>query len=113
MTTIPGSWLRAELLTVVDDLVRERHAQDQKWGQQNHIDGTGRHGDADVADLDRAKCKANGPDSDHDDNWRDILQEEVSEAFAETDPQLLRAELVQVMAVTAAWIEAIDRRTSA
>ncbi|WPM94355.1 hypothetical protein VG1_CDS0031 [Arthrobacter phage Cupello] len=39
-----------------------------------------------------------------------ILLEEVFEATAEEDPATLRKELVQVAAVTAQWIEAIDRR---
>ncbi len=46
-------------------------------------------------------------------NWKTILLEEVAEAFAENDPATLRRELVQVAAVAAAWIEAIDRRASA
>jgi hypothetical protein len=97
---------------ILAEIAAERAAQDAKWGEQHHADGTGRDGDADMALLDRAKCKANGPDGDHDDNWRDILQEEVSEAFAETDPVLLRAELVQVAAVAVNWIESIDRRAA-
>jgi hypothetical protein len=44
--------------------------------------------------------------------WVDILREEVFEAFAETDPALLRAELVQVGAMAAKWIESIDGRES-
>lgn len=97
----------AKTVNVLGDILRERVQQDAKWGEQNHPDGTGRDGDADMAKLDRAKCKANAPDED---NWRDILQEEVSEAFAETHPSALRAELIQVAAVAAAWVEAIDRR---
>jgi hypothetical protein len=42
--------------------------------------------------------------------WRHILTEEVYEAFAESDPTKLRAELVQVAAVAVQWIQAIDRR---
>jgi hypothetical protein len=42
--------------------------------------------------------------------WRDILLEEVAEAFAEDDPGRLRAELIQVAAVATQWVEAIDRR---
>lgn len=94
---------------VLADIAAERARQLAKWGEQNHPDGTGRPGDDDMANLDRAKCKANGPDED---NWRDILQEEVSEAFAETHPLALRAELVQVAAVAVAWIETIDRRAA-
>jgi len=42
--------------------------------------------------------------------WRDILYEEVLEAYVETDWSALRAELVQVAAVAVAWIEHLDRR---
>lgn len=42
--------------------------------------------------------------------WRDILAEEFNEALAESDPDRLRAELVQVAAVAVNWVEAIDRR---
>ncbi|MER6951259.1 hypothetical protein ABT294_45315 [Nonomuraea sp. NPDC000554] len=43
-------------------------------------------------------------------SWRHILHEEVLEAFAEDDPELLRAELVQVAAVAVKWVQALDRR---
>lgn len=42
--------------------------------------------------------------------WLLIALEEALEAFSETDPVKLRAELVQLGAVVVAWIEAIDRR---
>ncbi|HYF53037.1 MAG TPA: hypothetical protein VEA41_02135 [Salinarimonas sp.] len=42
--------------------------------------------------------------------YSQILAEEVAEALAESDPMLLRAELVQVAAVAVQWVEAIDRR---
>jgi len=42
--------------------------------------------------------------------WRHILFEEVAEALAEDDPALLRGELVQVGAVVAQWLQAIDHR---
>jgi hypothetical protein len=85
----------------------ERQRQLKRWGDQVHPDGTGRPGDTEEADRLRAACKANGPEED---NWRDILAEEVAEAFAETDQYLLRSELVQCAAVIAAWIVDIDRR---
>jgi len=91
---------------VEGDVRREREAQDQKWGEQNHPDGTG---DAQVwADHARAVCQqaaANGSVT-----WKHILWEEVAEAFAETDPAKLRTELIQVAAVAMTWVEAIDRR---
>ncbi len=101
---------------VLDDIVVERERQDEKWGEQNHPDGTGpgvlflrnpdmTHAEAEV--IFGTRCRTNTP---AEDNWRDILMEEVAEAFAEDDPFKLRKELVQVAAVAAQWIEAIDRR---
>ena len=106
---------------VMYDVLVERGAQDKKWGQQDHPDGTGSderiltHTDvnldlrtgAELARIFKARCQGNSPEED---NWRDILLEEVFEAFAETDPAELRDELIQVAAVAASWVEAIDRR---
>lgn len=85
----------------------ERQAQLAKWGDQNHPDGTGRPGDREEADRLRAICKANAPAKD---NWRDILAEEIAEAFAETDPERLCIELVQSAAVIAAWLADLTER---
>lgn len=106
---------------VAREIIQERVRQDAKWGVQNHPDGTGpyrrilkgaginldlRTG-AELANIFRAKCQANGP---NDDNWRDILLEEVFEAMAEEDQDRLRTELIQVAAVAVSWVECIDRR---
>jgi hypothetical protein len=40
--------------------------------------------------------------------WLHVLNEEVCEAFAETDPVALRAELVQVAATALRWVRALD-----
>jgi hypothetical protein len=95
---------------VLADISAERIAQDAKWGEQNHPDGTGNKSQQDYADQARKWCEAafgSGYGT-----WADVLAEEVAEANAERDPAKLRAELVQVAAVAAAWIEAIDRRTA-
>lgn len=97
------------LVNVLGEVHQERYRQEEKWGQQNHPDGTGRLGDVERAFDARLRCQQNSPDND---NWRDILDEEVKEAFAEYHPDQIRAELVQVAAVAVAWIEAIDRRAS-
>jgi hypothetical protein len=86
----------------------ERIRQFAQWGRQTHPDGTGRPGDREQADHMRAICKANGPGAD---NWRDILAEEVAEAFAETDPELLEIELIQCAAVISNWIDTIRSRS--
>lgn len=100
---------RPERLAAVLELIAgERLLQDQKWGEQNHIDGTG--GNQVTADLARMVCQQAAKFGQL--TWRQVLDEEVQEAFAESDPARLRAELVQVAAVAVAWIESIDRRDS-
>ncbi|MFE2941006.1 NUDIX hydrolase [Streptomyces sp. NPDC059255] len=94
---------------VLAEIASERRRQDDKFGEQNHPDGTGQHPEQIDADVARMACQqaADGGYLD----WLHILREEVAEALAESDPARLRAELVQVAAVAAAWVEAIDRRT--
>lgn len=93
-------------VTVIADVLQERARQDTQWGEQNHPDGTG--GNQAAADLARRVCQQAADAGQL--TWRQVLDEEVQEAFAEADPGRLRTELVQVAAVAVAWIEAIDRR---
>lgn len=97
-------------LNPVERAVRdEREAQDRKWGEQNHPDGTGPDGNrAAMAALARATCQEAAERGAV--TWHHILREEVYEALAEDDPAKLRTELIQVAAVAQAWAEAIDRR---
>jgi hypothetical protein len=89
-------------------VLEERWRQDQKWGEQNHENGTG--SESDRADAEIAKSLTDAFFRANKGDWKLILNEEVHEAFAESDPEKLRAELIQVAAVTMAWIECIDRR---
>lgn len=86
----------------------ERGRQLAKFGDQWHPDGTGGSGRRAQADGFRADCEylANNDCT----TWFPVLLEEVYEAGAEDDPAQLRAELVQVAAVCAAWINDLDRR---
>jgi hypothetical protein len=102
---------------VLGEVADERTRQDAKWGEQNHPDGTGSAipwplfvGDGTAAanrarELTDRRAKAGTV------TFRDILTEEAAEAYAESDPAKLRAELIQIAAVACAWAEAIDRRT--
>jgi len=105
------------------DVEVERSRQNLKWGEQNHPDGTGPDvywtdslgncADAtEVADLVRERCQEHFGTARQVGTWLDVALEEIGEAFAESDPIRLRAELVQVAAVFVAWIEALDRRPS-
>jgi NTP pyrophosphatase (non-canonical NTP hydrolase) len=98
---------RAEIF---HEITNERRRQDQLFGVQDHADGTG-HPDyvnaAHTARLTVATLNSFGAIT-----WLSVLTEEVCEAFAETDPDKLREELIQVAAVAVAWAEAIDRRNT-
>ncbi len=112
---------------VLGEIDVERLRQDTKWGEQNHPDGTGEdwphmvipaygwNVDSTVAQhaarLARLNCQRHAKTGNV--TWLHIGLEEVAEAFAETAPEKLRAELIQVAAVMVAWIEAIDRRATA
>ncbi len=88
----------------------EENAALIKFGRQYDIpDGT-RVSDFDVWVRDdvRAICRRAADDGTV--TWRHVLDEEVCEAFAESDPARLRAELIQVAAVALRWIDAIDSR---
>ena len=97
-------------MRVLSEVQAERAAQDVTWGVQNHPDGTGGRGRVASANAARIACQSSAERGEV--TFLDILAEEVAEAFAETGPELLRAELIQVAAVCVAWVEAIDRRTA-
>ncbi|GII30227.1 hypothetical protein [Planotetraspora mira] len=106
--TRPGDYgAPGSLAKVLADVTAERVAQDAMWGVQEHPDGTGpeRRPDADRARQAVEDAAARGLPT-----WRDILYEEVMEAFAEDDPEHLRAELIQVAAVAVKWVQALDQR---
>ena len=104
--------------TISEHILEERVLQLKKWGPQSHPDGTGarvayagflgfmeQHADSAKKRTDYAARKGIL-------TWRDILLEEIFEAMAESDPEALRAELVQSSAVIAAWIQDIDTRAT-
>ena len=108
-----------QIRPVLEEVAQERLRQVDKWGHQNHPDGTGdvwemcngRHAGwaEEWADDMRRRCQE-APERQWGDLWSLILMEEVAEAFAEEQPDRLREELIQVAAVACAWVEAIDRR---
>ncbi|MEU2339947.1 hypothetical protein ABZ608_41550 [Streptomyces sp. NPDC013172] len=91
-----------------EDVDTERQAQLAKWGDQHHPDGTGYDGSNMHADFWRQRCQ--DAFADGEGTWGHVLLEEVFEAIAEQDPATLRAELIQVAAVCAAWIADLDSR---
>lgn len=104
----PADPQQQAIAAVLAEVRAERARQLAKWGVQHRPDGTGGEGSQMDARLMRLRCEdaeqAGGA------NWRQVLLEEVYEALAESDPAELRAELVQIAAVCAAWVEDIDSR---
>lgn len=96
---------------ILDAIWDERERQIRKWGEQVHPDGTDtRPVTLWARELDTMLCEQHTQDGTL--TWRHILQEEVSEAFAEVEWLKLRAELIQVAAVCAAWVEDGDQRSA-
>lgn len=97
-----------DLEFIFDEVARERARQDGKWGEQNHPDGTG--GEY-FKQLERdARMDYEYAAKDGSITWALILREELYEALSATSLKELDEELNQVMAVAAAWRQAIARR---
>lgn len=117
MTAVVESGHQARVLC---DVAEERARQREKHGDQRHLpDGTAPMrwsiafgSNVSIAreerDILQRNCRVAAAAQRV--TFRDILLEEVAEAFAEDDPEKLRAELVQVAAVAVQWVEAIDAR---
>jgi hypothetical protein len=98
---------------IASEMMDERVAQIERWGQQDHPSS---YSDIEVHQAKKAadywKAVNDRRVDEGNLTWDGILLEEVFEALAESDDTLRREELVQVAAVAAAEIEAIDRRAS-
>lgn len=99
---------RAGLQRVLNEVAGERLQQHARFGEQNLPSGTGgKHWRRFLATA-RETCETRFAACDG--SFLVLLAEEVAEAFVESDSAALRAELVQVAALTVQWIEALDRR---
>lgn len=92
---------------VLAEVEAERAKQDEKWGEQNHPNGSGKELFKEYAEVAKRLCDAAAKKGTL--TWAKILEEEFWEALAEGDAKKLRVELVQVAAVAIGWVEAIDR----
>lgn len=118
-TTPPTPRQENTISRVLEEVQSEQDRQEDKWGEQNHANGTGPDhfflGKGLSAPATNAYLRERATEitDDHAKNGRltyaDILLEEVFEAVAEKDPEKLREELIQVAAVSVSWIEKIDR----
>ncbi|ANU79698.1 hypothetical protein SEA_JAYCOOKIE_98 [Arthrobacter phage JayCookie] len=108
----------AHLIYVLEQTRVEREAQTEKWGEQNHPNGTGAENRfsgsgapyGHLANIARTVTDNNARTGTI--TYADIFLEEVFEAMAESDPTALRKELIQCAAVALAWVQKIDRDTA-
>lgn len=121
---LDGSDVSPTTAQVLLDLIRERGAQDKKWGEQNHAsfdpvlsswDGGApaerMANEYEIPGEARAKFLCQKAFAEGQGTWMHILVEEIAEACGSYDkPDKLREELVQVAAVVVAWIEMLDRK---
>lgn len=98
---------RRRTAAILDEVLAERVRQDARWGVQSHPDGTG--GPHRVVAANEARQQYELAAADGALTYLHIMEEEVREAFAETDAPTLRAELIQVAAVAVQWVEKLDR----
>lgn len=103
-------------IDVLAEIRVERARQDEKFGEQNHPDGTGPNALQYLAKLGCSSVEARYTCDRLFESglgtFAAILFEEVAEAIEEKDQDRLREELKQVSAVAVLWIETIDRRRS-
>jgi hypothetical protein len=114
----------ADTSRVLRDVADERRLQRVRYGlNRDLMDGTGprvawlqgvgQHGDLQSAkgieELLRLAYEQYEKQQGRP-TWRHLVLEEVAEAFAESDPVRLRAELLQVAALCVSWVETLDAR---
>ena len=105
--------------SVLQDVAAERARQFATYGTNENIkDGTGRAWLFPLSQKSPAAIEAEFRENyeAHETvygapTWVHLVREEVAEAFAETDPDRLREELLQVAALCVSWVEKIDQRT--
>ena len=99
-------------LNVLVEVAEERHAQDERWGQQDHPVHTPEDpGGQELLgrSYDHAERWAKYLFSQGRRSWALIQLEEVFEALSARRPRDQRTEFIQVAAVAVAAVEAIDR----
>jgi hypothetical protein len=96
------------------EVLNERFRQIRKWGPQTHPSGTSPNSYMAGRSMKSYAAILKAWNDERADNgeatWAPILLEEIFEAMESDDIQNLRTELIQSMAVIAAWIEDIDAK---
>lgn len=109
---------QCQTLSVLDEVQAERARQFARYGTNEDLkDGTGEPWLEPLSFQDAAHIesvlrfdyevfeKTRGTIT-----WMHLVREEVAEAFAEMDPEKLRAEVLQIAALCVSWVEKMDAR---
>lgn len=107
----------SRMTDVLNDVIAEREKQKAKWGEQHRANlpptTTPEHFEY-TRDTMRAICdkaekhRTIAPGYTGGASWMEVLDEEIYEAYAESNKEKLRAELIQCAAVIVAWVEDLD-----
>ena len=104
---LPVDGIAPELANALVEILRERMHQIQRWGDGDLPDGTG----VEYRPLrDAVQARCDEADKAGTTTWALALLEEVLEVLSETDPARMMEELRQVGALSAAWMENLQRR---
>jgi hypothetical protein len=104
---------------VLDLVLAERREQEARYGVANevHLDGTNPETrwllpyTFDAATEIQKALRTDYEEFEEENwapTWLHLVREEIAEAFQETDPTRLAAELVQVAALCVSWVERLD-----
>lgn len=106
---------------VLADVLAERRRQVARYGHNEALeDGTGpdvawlapvSHLGASLVEAEFRSFYEDHEESHGEPTWSLLVREELAEAFAESDPERLEAELLQVAALCVSWVETLRRRT--
>ena len=91
---------------ILGEILEERVRQRLKWGDQTLPFWRASLTDVEIANNAKAACDKAAVQGRC--TWRLVLEEEFREALAESDPELIREELIQLAAVCVQIIESID-----
>lgn len=107
-------------MAVLQDVIRERVRQTEEYGDNADLeDGTSPDTcwllpfTTASATVIESTLRDDYVDFEEDagkPTWVHLIREEVAEAFQESDPKRLAAELIQVAALCVSWVEKIDAR---
>jgi hypothetical protein len=105
--------ISGKLYRIFAEISRECKRQNEKWGEQNHQMLYPEYLEQARESAENAKriCALNA--SIKKLSWYDILMEKFLEAFAETEPEKQREEMIQVAAVAVQIIKCLNRKKEA